>query len=104
MPKRPRASRRWTSHTRLGCPASSACWRQVGTATSASRVLKLEVATKLLGTDGARTRMLSKDVNEALIWLALLTKSGMILTAELTQRGLASPDLLDARFGHRRVA
>jgi hypothetical protein len=35
----------------------------------------LEVAHRLLGKDGARTRLLSKDVNEAFIWLALLTGS-----------------------------
>jgi hypothetical protein len=57
----------------------------------------IEVGHKLLGKDGARTP--NKDVNEALIWLALLTKAGALLTAERIHRGLASSDLLDERLG-----
>jgi hypothetical protein len=59
----------------------------------------LEVAHKLLGKDGARSRLLDKDVNEALVWLALLTKAGALLAAELIHRGLVSADLIDERLG-----
>ena len=64
----------------------------------------VEVAHKLLGKDGARTRLLSKDANEALLWLALLTKAQALLIAELIHRGLASGDLLEERFGLHAVA
>jgi hypothetical protein len=54
----------------------------------------LQVAHKLLGKDGTRSR-LRKNVNEALLWLALLTKAGHLLTAERIHRGLISPEALD---------
>ena len=64
----------------------------------------LEVAHKLLGKDGARTRLLNKDVNEALLWLAVLTKAQALLTAELIHRGLTSGELLGQRSGLQAAA
>jgi hypothetical protein len=55
------------------------------------------VAHKLLGKDGARSH-LQKDVNQALVWLALLTKAGAVLTAERIHRGLLSPDFAEEQL------
>lgn len=54
----------------------------------------LQVAYNLLGKDGNRSR-LQKNVNQALLWLALLTKAGHLLTAERIQRGIISGEIGD---------
>jgi hypothetical protein len=60
----------------------------------AFNVGKLRVHGSMLGKDGTRSR-LKKDVSHALLWLALLTKAGDLLTAERIHRGLLSPDFAD---------
>jgi hypothetical protein len=62
---------------------------------SESHLSRLQVANKLLGKDGSRSRLLRREVNEALLWLAILTQAGDILNTELIHRGLARPDLID---------
>jgi hypothetical protein len=55
----------------------------------------VQVMQGLLGKDGRRSRLQS-EVNEALLWLAYLTKAGNLLAAERIHRGLASPDIAEA--------
>ncbi len=63
----------------------------------------MQVVHGLLGKDGRRSRLQS-EVNEALLWLAFLTKAGNLLKAERIHRGLASPDITETRALLREAA
>ncbi|MGE5272566.1 MAG: hypothetical protein ACM3QU_02180 [Verrucomicrobiota bacterium] len=50
------------------------------------------------GSARCQQERVNPNVNEALLWLALLTRAGMLLTAELIHRGLVPHDLLDEQL------